>query len=80
MLEGSKYCSDAIQKHFNKEHVMTKKDDEDFENSTKCKICNNNHVDGDDKLNVHFHIAEKWASAHRDCNLEVLQSITIIEG
>ena len=36
MIEESKYCSDVIKKHFNKELVMTKKDNEDFENSTKC--------------------------------------------
>ena len=36
MIEESKYCSDVMKKHFNKELVMTKKDNEDFENSTKC--------------------------------------------
>ena len=30
MLEESKYCSDVGKKQFNKELVMTKKDDEDF--------------------------------------------------
>ena len=27
-----------MKKHFNKEPLMTKEDDEDFENSTKCQI------------------------------------------
>ena len=31
MIEESKYCSDAIKKHFNKEFVMFKKDNENFE-------------------------------------------------
>ena len=35
MLEESRYCSDLMRKHFKKELVMTKKDDDDFENSTK---------------------------------------------
>ena len=35
MMEESKYCSDVMKEHFNKEIVMTKKDDEGFENSTK---------------------------------------------
>ena len=39
IIEESKYCCDVIKKHFNKELVMTKKDNEDFENSTKCWIC-----------------------------------------
>ena len=36
MIEESKYYSDATKKYFDKELVMTKKDNEDFENSTKC--------------------------------------------
>ena len=36
MIEESKYCCDAIKKHFNKELVMTKENNEDFENSAKC--------------------------------------------
>ena len=36
MIEESKHCSDVMKKHFHKELVMTKKDNEDFENSTKC--------------------------------------------
>ena len=34
--EKKKYCRDGMKKHFNKEPLMTKEDDEDFENSTKC--------------------------------------------
>ena len=34
---------------------MTKKDDEDLENSIKCRICdNNNYVDGDVKVRDHI--------------------------
>ena len=36
MIEESKYCSEVMKKHFNKEPAMTKKDSEDFENSAKC--------------------------------------------
>ena len=34
MHEESKYYSDEMNKHFRKELVMTKKDDEDFGNAT----------------------------------------------
>ena len=34
-----------MKKHFNKELVMTKKDNEDFENSAKCLICDNSYID-----------------------------------
>ena len=36
MIEGNKHCTDIMKKNFNKEFVMTKEDDKDFENSTKC--------------------------------------------
>ena len=40
MIEESKYRSDVMKRHFNKELVMSKEDNEDFENSTKCWIRN----------------------------------------
>ena len=38
---------------------MTKKNKEDFENSTKCWIFDNNYVDGDVKVRDDFHITGK---------------------
>ena len=35
MIEESTYCSELIKKHFNKELVMTIKDDKDIKNSVK---------------------------------------------
>ena len=61
MIEESKYCSHVMKKHFNKELLMTKVENEDFENSTKFWICDNDYVDGDVKL----------CSAHRGCNINV---------
>ena len=72
MIEESKYCSDVMRKHFDKELVVTKEDNEDFENSTKYWICNNDYVDGDVKVRDHCHITGKHrVSAHRDCNIDV---------
>ena len=51
-----KYCSDVMKKHLNKELVMTKEDNEDFENSTKCSICDNDYIDTDVKVRDHCHI------------------------
>ena len=36
LIEESKYYSDVMKNHFNKELVMTKEDIEDFEGYTKC--------------------------------------------
>ena len=43
MIKESKYCSDVLKKHFNKELLMAKEDNEGFENSTKCWICDNSY-------------------------------------
>ena len=50
MIEESKYCSDVMKKHFNKELVMTKEDNEEFKTSTKCWICDNDYFDTDVKV------------------------------
>ena len=51
---------------------MTKEDTEDFENSTKCLICDNDYTDSDVKVRDHCHITGKYrGSAHRDCNINV---------
>ena len=35
MIEESIYCNEVMKKHFNKELVMTKEDNENFRNSSK---------------------------------------------
>ena len=70
LIKASKYCSDVMKKHFNKELVMTKEDNEDFENSTKCWIYNNDYIDTDVKVRDHCHITGKYrSSGHRDRNI-----------
>ena len=72
MIKESKYCSDVIKKHFNKELVMTSEDNENFKNSCKCWICDNDYVDNDVKVRGHYHITGKYrGSAHRDCNINL---------
>ena len=50
MIGGSKYLSDVIKKSFNKELMMTKKDNGDFQNYTKCFICDHDCTDSDVKV------------------------------
>ena len=47
MTRESKYCIAVMKGHFNKEIVMTKKDDESFKNSTKYWIFDHVYVHGD---------------------------------
>ena len=70
MIEERRNCSDVMKEYFNKELVTAIENDEDFENSTKCWICENIYVDGDLKVKYHCHIIGKYrGSAHRDCNI-----------
>ena len=45
LIEESKYSTEVIKTHFNKELAMTKKENADFQSSTKCWICDNDYVD-----------------------------------
>ena len=52
--------------------MVTKKDNEDFENSTKFCICDNDYIHNDVKLRDHRHISGKYRGfAHRDCSINV---------
>ena len=71
MIKEGRYYSDVMKKHFKKELVMTKEDNDDFENSTKHWILNNDYIDSDVKVGD-CHITGKYrGSAHRDCNINV---------
>ena len=72
MIKESKYCGEVTKKHFNKELVTTKKDNDDFENSTKCWIYDNDYIDGAFKIRDHCHITGKYRSSpHRGCNINL---------
>ena len=47
MIEESKYCSEVMKKHFNKKLETTKSDNEDYQNSAKCCICDNTYFDSE---------------------------------
>ena len=72
IIEESKYCTDIMKKDCNRELAVTKKDNEDFQNSTKCWICDDDYGDVDVKIRDHCHFTEKCTgSAHRDCNINI---------
>ena len=72
MHEESKYYSDEMNKHFRKEIVMTKKDDEDFGNATKCWIYDNIYVNSDVKVRGHCHVTGKYRGyVHRGSNITI---------
>ena len=61
--------------------MITKKDNKDFKNSTKCWIFDNTYVGGHVKLRDYWHIIGKYrGSAHSDSNINVKinHKITIV--
>ena len=60
MIEESKYCIEFMKKHFNKELVMTKEDQENFKHCIKCWICDSDYVDNDVKVRDHSQITGKY--------------------
>ena len=46
-----------MKKHFNKELVMSKENNEDFEKPTECWICDNAYFDGNVKVRDCCHIS-----------------------
>ena len=51
---------------------MTKEDNEDFKNSTKFWIFNNDYIDSDVKVRDHCRITGKYrGSVHRDYNINL---------
>ena len=53
-----------MKKHFKKELVMTKENNENFKNSTKCWICDNDYIDNDVKVRDHFISLENIDDMH----------------
>ena len=73
MIEENKACSDVMKKKINKERVVTKEDNKDFENPTKCWICDSSYVEDDVKVKDHAHITGKYrGSAQRHCKISVV--------
>ena len=49
--------------------MMTKRDNEYFENFIKYWICDNDYIEDDVKVRDHCHITRNYrSSVHRDCN------------
>ena len=45
-----------MKKYFNTELVMIEEDNDNFKNSTKCQIYDNDYIDHDVKVRDHCHI------------------------
>ena len=61
-----------IKKHFNKNLIMSAKEEERFQLSNNCWICDKLFDVGDDKVREHCHITGKYRGAsHWSCNINL---------
>ena len=75
------YCKKVIKKHFNKNLVMSEKDEQIFQSSNKCWIYDKLFDVGDDKVRDQCHITGKYrGSAHWSCsiNLRLTKKVPVI--
>ena len=70
ILKEYKYCKKVINQHFNKNLIMSEKEEHLFQQSNSCWICKK-HIDNDEeKVRDHCHITGKFrGAAHWDCNI-----------
>ena len=81
MLEEVKYCKKVMKKEFNKPLKMTKDDEEKFQKTNKCHICEKEYNKTDIRVRDHCHITGQYrGSAHQDCNLnfQITDKIPVI--
>ena len=75
LTEEVKYCQKVISEKAKRRLVMSKKDEEDFQNANKCWICQRQYKpDEGENIPVrdHCHITGKYrGSAHKTCNLRL---------
>ena len=69
MLEEDKYRK-KMKKHFNKNLIMTEKEEHLFQESNNCWICKKLIENDDEKVRDHCHVTGKFrGAAHWDCNI-----------
>ena len=70
IFEEYEYCKKIMEKHFHKNLIMT--EEENFESSNMCWICEKLTEDDDEKVRDHCHITGKFRDvAHWSCNINL---------
>ena len=78
ILKEYDYCKKMIKRHFNINLSMSTKEEEKFQLSNNCWICDKLFNVGDDKVRNHCHITGKYrGAAHWSCNVNLKLSKNI---
>ena len=67
------YCKKMMKKHFNKNLIISEEEEEErFQLTNSCWICDKLFDVGDDKVRYHCHITGKYrGAAHWSCNINL---------
>ena len=72
ILKEYKYCKKVMKKHFNKNLIMSEEEEEQFQLSNACWICEKLIDDDDEKVRGHCHLTGKFrGAAHWSCNINL---------
>ena len=70
ILKEYEYCKKVMKKHFNKNLIMTEKEEKQFQSSNTCWICEKLIDDDIEKVRDHCHVTSKFRdTAHWSCNI-----------
>ena len=81
ILKEYEYCKKVMKKHFNKNLIMTEKEEEQFQSSNICWIGEKLIDDDDEKVRDHWHVTRKFrGAAHWICNInrQLIKKVLVI--
>ena len=72
ILKEYKYCKKVMNKHFNKNLIMSKEKEHLFQQSNSCWICKKLIDNDEEKVRDHCHVTGKFrGAAHGSCNINL---------
>ena len=78
ILNEFNYCKRVIKKHFSKNLIMSAEEEERFQSSNICWICNKLFDVSDNKVRDHCHVSGKYrGAAHWSCNVNFKMTIKV---
>ena len=63
ILKEFEYCKKVMKKHFNKNLIMSEEEEEEFQSSNTCWICEKLIDNDDEKVRDHCHVTGKFRGA-----------------
>ena len=81
ILKKYEYCKKVMKKHFNKNLIMSEKEEEQFQSSNISWICEKLIDFDDEKVRDHCHVTGKLrGAAHWSCktNLQLTEKVPVI--